>query len=199
MSSFNKSGIISSNGFSDTSPILDMKIKSLSDGSVWARIHWIDVSSTVEWFSDKNEVLKCIDKSNRYSRMGIVDEFKTSDGIYEFMLTYPYLSDTLYNRWTQTSTPNSTTASGYTAVTTAWSKYCGPIVLATAGTTIYKCDPNSTWFAPIGQTAIWESGIPAANGSAQKSTELWVRIDTLSQSKMKVYSNFLTAKDFIEL
>ena len=50
-----------------------------------------------------------------------VDKFKTSSGVYEFMLTYPSLSDTLYNRWTQTSSPNAGTVTGFTPITTAWS------------------------------------------------------------------------------
>ena len=186
-------------------PFLDntyeMKIKTLDDGSTWARIHWLDVSETVEWFASEAEVAYCVDKSNRYSRMGNVDEFKDANGIYEFMLTYPSLSDTLYNRWTQTSSPNESTVTGFTEVTTAWSDHNGGINLSTAtGRAVYDCDHNTTWFAPIGQLSSWTSTqyIPAANNSPQTSTELWVRIDTLPK-QLKVFKNLITANDFVEL
>lgn len=197
--SFNKNGIVQSGGFNDSSPTQDMEMKVLDDGSVWARIHWLDVSTTAVFFTNASEVAKCTDKTNRYSRMGIVDEFKTSDGVYEFMLTYPSLSSTLYNRWTQTSSPNASTVTGFTAVTTAWSTHNYGI-RKNGTSTVYNCDTGSTWYAAIGQTVAYQSGIPAANGSAQKSTELWVRTDTLpEQTQLKIYEDFITAKDFIEL
>lgn len=34
---FHKKGIISSKGISDTAPLHNMKIKTLSDGSAWAK------------------------------------------------------------------------------------------------------------------------------------------------------------------
>lgn len=199
--SIGKNGVITSGGFSDTISTYDMKLKTLSDGSVWARIHWLDVSSVKSWFSNKQEVLKCIDKSNRYSRMGIVDEFKTSSGVYEFMLTYPSLSSTLYNRWRQTSSPNAENVTGFSAITTAWSEHNFGIRLH-GTTSIYDCDSGDTWFAPIGQMATWTDTqyIPSANGSSQTSTELWARIDTLSrQTNFKIYNDFITSKDFIEI
>lgn len=200
---FNKNGVIQSGGLSDTSPNHEMKIKTLDDGSVWARIHWLDVSTTVEWFASDDEVAKCIDKSNRYSRMGIIDLFKTSDGVYEFMLTYPSLSSTLYNRWSQTSSPNATSVTGYTGINMAWdTNYAGGLRNANGNTyTTYKCDPNNTWFTPIGQKYSWTDTqyIPAVNDSSQTSTELWVRIDNLPrQTLLRIYDDFLTTKDFIE-
>ena len=105
---FKKNGVATAASFGNAAaPLQEMEIKSLDDGSVWARIHYLDVSRLVEWFANKSEIMKCIDKTNRYSRMGIVDMFKQTNGTYEFMLTYPSLSATLYNRWTQTSSPHS--------------------------------------------------------------------------------------------
>lgn len=194
---FHKNGIISSKGISDTAPLHDMKIKTLSDGSAWARIHWLDVTTDKTWFANASEVAKCTDKTNRYSRMGIVDLFKTSKGVYEFMLTYPSLSSTLYNRWSQTSSPNATAVTGFTAITTAWSTHNAGIRWATNGNAIYNCDTGSTWF-----TSTWTSTqfIPAADGTSQTSTELWVRIDNLSrQTLLRIYDDSITSKDFIEL
>ena len=48
---------------------------------------------------------------------------------------------------------------------------------------LYNCDTGSTWYSPIGQYSQWTDGkyIPAADGSSQTETELWVRIDNLPQ------------------
>jgi hypothetical protein len=59
-----------------------MKIKTLPDGSAWARIHWLDVSADPSnkalYFANEDEVAYCVDKSNRFSLMGLVDRFYRS-------------------------------------------------------------------------------------------------------------------------
>ena len=124
-------------------------------------------------------------------------------GDFEFMLTYPKISDTLYNRWRQTISPNSNytstiTGSGYVAVTTAWegtssSDYSGPITKTSsgsAGSTVYSCNLSGNWWAPIGQkTAYSSTGIPAANGSTQTETELWVRLDYLHPDTIELITS----------
>ncbi len=197
--SINKNGIITSYNFSNLAPVHEMQTKILDDGSVWARIYWLDFTNSTDGFGNAEAVVKCLNEKNRYSRMGIVDEFVSTDGIYEFMLTYPSLSNTLYNRWTQTSSPNAATVTGFTAITTAWNAHNYGI-RKNGSSTVYNCSTGTTWYAAIGQYSIYQSvGIPAADGSNQKSTELWVRIDNLSQDKMKIYETCLTSNDFIEL
>ena len=64
---------------------------------------------------------ECTNASNRFSLMKYVDYFKRVDGYYEFMLTHPRLSATAYNRWRQTSSPNSDTVEGFGTIgTQAW-------------------------------------------------------------------------------
>lgn len=112
-----------------------------------------------------------------------------SVGFYEFMLTYPLLSTTLYNRWRQNISPNSTyvtstSGTGYKAITTAWTSYAAPITKsASNGSSVYSCNITGNWWAPVGQKTLFNSGIPAANGSTQMETELWIRIDTLPKAK----------------
>lgn len=156
-----------------------METKYLSDGSEWARIYYLDVSSTKEFFSS-NETLNCTDRANRFSRMGIVDNFMSSDGYYEFMLTYPSLSTTLYNRWKQTSSANEGTVSGLVKITTTWSSHNFGI-RKHGSSCVYDCDTGGSWFAPICQTASWTDTqyIPAADGSSQTQCELWVRYDNV--------------------
>ena len=370
-------GLVRSGGVSETQTAYGMPVKTLNDGSAWARIHWLDVTGPKSWFANAAEVAECLDKSNRFSRMGVVEQFAgkrvkltnllppinatnysggvedstyckcslaslkltaaasatevyiysvdnipyipghvyygraeifqetaqgssdmywkiaepylyggkkvsaantwtrvsnvrkppTTDwaagpyqarfdynnsktagtmwfdgmmiidltatfgvgneptaawcdanipyfvgtkwmdfpdyttGVYEFMLTYPRLSKTLYNRWRQTSSPNASTVTGFEPITTAWSGHNGGI-RKHGGSCIYDCDTGSTWYAPIGQTAAWTDGkyIPAADGSSQTETELWVRIDTLpALNKISMFDNkFIQAFNIYE-
>lgn len=382
--SFYKTGQITMGNMSNFTPIYEMPTKQLSDGSVWRRIHWLDVTTEKTFFTDKDEVKECINKANRYSRMGIVDNFRgnmisitnmlpqidgtsgftsgysiasgteyykygkpslkiiatdsnseatatsigeyhlipdhvyyarveifqetkvggagmywpvaepsffggkpvsavktwtivsvianrpSSDsdfatekdakfrldfdngkvagnmwfsgvmlidltasfgtgneptkewldanipyftgtkkfdfsyfnkGKYEFMLTYPKLSTTLFNRWSQFSSPNESTVVGFTALETAWGGHNAGI-RKMSGSAIYNCDSGSTWYAPIGQTSSWTSTqyIPAADGTSQTETELWVRIDLLSPSQLIEFykQDNIISNDFIE-
>ena len=118
---------------------------------------------------------------------------------YEFMLTYPTLSSTEYNRWTQTSSPNATSVTGYTPIHIAWPAHSAGI-RKHGSACIYNCDSGNTWYAPIGQTQIWEGGIPAANGTMQLQTELWVRTDkSANATQTKIYDGTIVASNFIEL
>ena len=96
-----KEGVVATGGFNAKAiPTYDMKVKALGDGSTWARIHHLDATVSKDWFASNAEVAKCIDKHNRYSRMGIVDRYKAGSE-YEFMLTYPSMKKTLPAGYTQ--------------------------------------------------------------------------------------------------
>ena len=73
-----KRGIFNAQDFSEKDKIANMKLKTLADGSSWARIHWLNVVNEKTWFADDAEVALC-DKPNRFSRMGLVEQFKTYD------------------------------------------------------------------------------------------------------------------------
>lgn len=133
--------------------------------------------------------------------------FEESGG-YEFMLTYPSLSSEKYNRWKQTISPNSKRAlsldgTGYEEVHTDFSQWKGPITIyddEAPSSTLYTCAiGNSAWYAPIGQFSIYNGGIPAANGTIQKSTELWVRIDQMkTEDLVKIYDKYISTNQMIE-
>jgi hypothetical protein len=60
----------------------------------------------------------------------------------------------LYNRWIQTSSPNSNTVTGFKPITTAWTAHNSGI--RKHGTAcVYNCDSGGTWYAPIGQLSTW--------------------------------------------
>lgn len=97
----NKNGVVATGGFNDKAiPTYDMKVKALDDGSTWARIHHLDLKNDKTCFANAAEVAKCINKNNRYSRMGIVDKYKAG-GEYEFMLTYPTIKKTVPAGYTE--------------------------------------------------------------------------------------------------
>lgn len=210
---FNKNGVATAASFGNAAaPLQEMEIKSLDDGSVWARIHYLDVARLDEWFADEAEVMKCIDKTNRYSRMGIVDMFRQSDGTFEFMLDYPTALPGYYNRWSQTSSPNTDHGSSTGFVSIHCGLYSiGPIVRRpTLTNTIYTCDNESTeyWHHPIGQlqryTSLTPDGveyvIPSRFDIQCTSVELWVRIDQLPETSIcQIFDNSITATSFIEI
>ena len=130
----------------------------------------------------------------------------TIDGHVEFMLTYPKISTTQYNRWRQTSGINQSTVQDFFPIETAWPNRNGGLCLSSASNTIYDCDAHSSnWFAPIGQTGHgnWNgsgSMIPASDTSNTSETELWVRIDNLSKlTKLSMFNGALQAHQIYEL
>jgi hypothetical protein len=94
----------------------------------------------------------------------------------------PIINTSGYNRWSQTSSPNNSTVSGYSSIANTWPSHNAGI-RQHGSNCLYNCDSGGTWYAPIGQKATWEEGtmraIPAANGNSSLATELWVRIDNL--------------------
>ena len=137
---------------------------------------------------------------------GDVSTIQTVDtGTYEFMLTYPQISSTLYNRWTQNSSPNASAVIGFNPITTAWATHNSGI-RKHGSSSVYNCDSDSTWYAAIGQTTGWTSGsltnqIPAANHNPTTETELWVRIDNLNNNDdFKIFNGkFIKLKNIIEI
>ena len=73
-----RAGIIT-NTIQEIVDLNSMQTKSLPDGSVWARIHWLDVvtnSSATNFFTTA-EVQDC-EAENRYSKMKFIEKFKSS-------------------------------------------------------------------------------------------------------------------------
>jgi hypothetical protein len=99
------------------------------------------------------------------------------------MLTYPSNSDTKYNRWIQSNSPNvaSKAGTGYIPIHTDFTTHANPLTkCASSSSAVYCTNITDNWWSPIGQLVLYNStGIPAANGSTETEVELWVRIDNL--------------------
>ena len=105
----------------------------------------------------------------------------------------------LYNRWIQTSSPTATSVSGFKPLSTSWPAHNAGI-RRHGSACQYNCDSGDTWFAPIGQYTIWEGGIPAADGTMQLQTELWVRTDRLpKEDEFRIFDGAMTATEFFEI
>jgi hypothetical protein len=205
--SFKSNGIIDFQTIKETPSSFDMITKTLSDGSVWGRIYWlkIDLSDTKNhYFLNKDDAISGAN-INRFSLLAYVDDFKSDSGVYEFMLTYPQLSTTAYNRWRQTGSPHSTSPGGYTQVSTSWTAHAGPLRYHESGSSFYDCDTagTGTWYAALAQTGPWGSigsgnQIPAADSSSQNEVELWARLDTLSKFARVLQNNGIHGREFIE-
>jgi hypothetical protein len=86
---FGKNGKITASNFDvETSSPYEAKIKYLPDGTSWMRIHHLDVTKDKTYFTNASEVGKSVNKTNRYSRLNNIDNYKVGNN-YEFMLTYP--------------------------------------------------------------------------------------------------------------
>lgn len=172
----------------------DMALKSLSDGSLWARVFYHNCKEGSVLFSSLAEI-KNTTSNDKFSRLDKLSEYKRSDGKYEFMLCYPNFSATQYNRWKQTNNPmeeyitpttTGSKAAGYTAVHIDWTgNYWGGLTRQNSNaSTISNCYlsgsvGHTNWFYAIGATNTWNTGIPMQGSDTQNwgSAELWVRID----------------------
>lgn len=195
----NKSGVITSGGFSNIVPIQDMETKVLSDGSVWARIlHHNNKSGTV-LFTSSNAIN--IQSTDLYSRMYLLESFRDTGGGFEFMVIQPEISDTIY-RWKQSNNPtNTTTVTGYVNVSNGE----GGLVRCSGNTLCAVSTSTSNWWCAVGCWTNYYDGIPgfghkSVTESVKQSLDFYVRIDTVpQQSIVKMYKNFITSKDFLEL
>lgn len=175
----------------------NMAVMSLSDGSLWARVFYHNCKEGADLFTSLAQI-KSVNTDTKYSKLSSLSNYKFSDGKYEFLLRYPNLSATQYNRWKQTNNPcdefittttaGDGTATGYTAVHIDWTG------LYWGGLTRQNSDANTitdtylsgsvghgNWFYALGATSSWGIGIPAylsgQNYANWGSVELWVRIN----------------------
>ena len=175
-----------------TKPIYDMPIKTLSDGSNWARIFYHNNKNASVLFTSLVEC-KNTQTTDKYSRMYLLeDDTYKLNGKFEFMLCYPIDAPGKYNRWRQTNAPQNeyvtrvssgSQVTGYEAIHIDWtSNYWGGLeryqssAAAAETTWLDGSVGHGNWFYAIGSMATHGRGIPSYDSTADV-TELWVRID----------------------
>lgn len=193
-SKFEKSGIVKAEDVS-FAPIQDMKIKTLNDGSVWARIlHHNNKSGTVVFTSSNVMNIQSI---NLYSRLYLLENFRDSNGTFEFMAIQPELSDKIY-RWKQTNNPTkSGSISGYVNVQNG----LGGLVYGPASQTLMSVSgTTNNWWCAVGCYINYNNGLPGFDQKIVNQTlDFYVRIDTLPKNnKFNIYNKFIECEDIIE-
>ena len=175
-------------------PLYDMAIKSLSDGSIWARVFYHNSKEGAVLFSSVDEA-KNTQTTDKYSRLYLLDDdtFKGADGKFELMLCYPN-DTTAYNRWKQTDSPcnvytgsgSGTFVPGYEAIHIDWSENSWGGMernnSSTSEITYTYLDGSvgfGNWWYALAPIQIYEYGMPGPDGIIiSNCVELWVRIGT---------------------
>ena len=180
----------------------------LSDNSLWVPVFYHNNHSGKVLFSSESEFLST-NTPDKYSILGLLHNggFKNSSGKYEFLLRYPTMDPTHYNRWYQNNDPYSA-ISGYSAITINWGdeNWGGLAPSSDSSMTFVDGSPNTDgWFYAIGSRHVWvDKGIPGYSTSTELETDvcLYVRYDTLgnkSQVRFLKSDNSIIAHDFIEI
>lgn len=77
------------------------------DGAKWVEVFYHNTNNNTEWFADEAEALHCTSEY-KYSRLDCLEQYRQSDGKFEFLLEYPTENPGRYNRWKQTDNPAET-------------------------------------------------------------------------------------------
>ena len=157
--------------------------------AAWARVFHHNVHWGAELFSNANSYAeaKSSNTLDKYSVLENIADYKNASN-WEFLLQYPQLDGTKYNRWTQTGNPVTTNnaAVGYSISNTGghadWtgSSWAG-LALSNKGDTFIDGSPgDDTWFYAIGASSAWKTSIPGPNSTPISNVNLWARIDNLT-------------------
>lgn len=169
--------------------------------ATWLPVFHHDTNGNTVWFTDEAEALHC-NTEYKYSILDQLEEFRGSDGKFEFLLEYPQDLPGQHNRWKQTDNPattqeqsNSTSspANGYEAIHVDWtSNGWGGLLKSNIDTYNNKIctfidgsTNHNSWYYAIGcynnsnlSTSTWNNKLPGVSGSAGvKEVNLYVRVD----------------------
>ena len=209
-----KNTVVKSNRFSTNGILEDMETKYF-EGAAWIKIFEHNNHAGTVLFTSVDEALHS-ETLDKYSRFYLLDYFKNVNDKYEFLLQYPDNYTDKYNRWIQnlnpcneyiTPTSSGTPADGYTAIHIDWtSNYWGGLTRqnssATSNYLTYlsgSTGHSNYWFA-VAAFSAYQGGIPGPGVVVTGRTQLWVRIDNLSEeNKFQITKNCIVANDFYEI
>ena len=191
MRHFKKNGIIG--GVVYSSPLTyEMELKTLSDGSTWARILHHNNKSGTYFFTKDNA--DNIQTENLYSRMNLLENFRNKDGGFEFLVLQPEFGDKKY-RWKQSNNPtNTTTCTDYVNIENGEgglvSNPCTLCAVSTSG---------NNWWCAVGSWNSFNSGVPGfGKCTVKESLDFYVRIDNVQFTSCKIYSDKVECSEIIE-
>lgn len=188
--------------------IIENKYYHTDDGAKFLRIFYHDIKYDKSLFTS-GAAGSAYTYRNRFSRLKDIPAFKSTSGKYEFLLRYPSVSPSLYNRWRQTANPLTTKSDatqtaasmGYEAVTISWANnwlYGLGLSSSTAAYLDAQAGSSSYYYA-IGQSSLWNNGFPGPEGAATDCVELYIRIDNTSFNGFSsVNKDVIYMDEFIE-
>lgn len=100
------------------------------DGAKWVEVFYHNTNNNTEWFENEAEALHCTSQY-KYSRLDCLEQYRQSDGKFEFLLEYPIEHPGEFNRWKQTDNPvkveeiqsaSGSPANGYEAIHVDWTE-----------------------------------------------------------------------------
>lgn len=166
-----RKSILNTSSLNENISLYDMKTKILDDGSMWTRIFWHDYTLGGNFTHEMSLSLKTnyISQLGKYSRLYKLESFRNEDGAFEFLINYPKISSTQYNRWIQTANPMLTKGGtnvtqeqmGYKSIHLDYTGQAWKYGLATGvgAALISSCAGLHTWFYSIGCYS-WSNGFP---------------------------------------
>jgi hypothetical protein len=192
-----KNGVVKvSDMFNNITNAIDIPIYTLeTDNSIWARIlHHNNHSGTV-LFTSSN--VMNIQTDDLYSRLNLLENFRNSDNLFEFMAIQPDISEDTVYRWSQSNNPtNTTSVTDYTNITNGQ----GGLVKCSGNTLCAVSTSTGNWWCAVGSYSKFSNGIPGF-GSKTVTTilDFYVRIDNLSEKRIcKIFKNIIVSTDIYE-
>ena len=159
-------------------------------GAVWKKVFYHNAQNNTVWWTGGDAEALSSNIADKYSILGQLDNFKRSNGEFEFLMESPSVAG--FNRWKQKSNPATSavgTITGYVPTNVSWTTNGWGGLGRSADTANAFIDgtpttATSNYWYPIGQKQNWidsangRSGIPVANMGVQE-LYLWVRMDNL--------------------
>ena len=191
---FHKNGIVEALDFYENLIFHDMEFKTLSDGSLWARIlHHNNKGGTVLFTKDNAINYQSTDL---YSRLYALEGYRDVDGKFEFMAIQPDLDANKIYRWKQSSNPIiDSTIAGYENITNGQ----GGLVKCSGATYCAVSSSSNNWWCAVGCYTAYQGGIPGFGSNVVTGTlDLYVRISSLD--KAGIYKkNYIVANQILEV
>lgn len=213
--SIQKNAVIIFKRFS-TNGILENMQTKFFENAEWAKIFEHNNHSGTVLFTSLDECLKS-NTQDKYSKIYLLDYFKSKNNKYEFLLEYPDDVPNQYNRWIQnnnpcnefvpTTTSGDGTAAGYTTVHMDWNgHYWGGLTRQNSDATTISPTylsgsvGHTNWWFAIGSSSVHAGGIPGPVNAITGRVQLWVRIDNLpDETKCQITNECMIANDFYEV
>ena len=177
----------------------DLPLMVMSDGSVWLRVFNHDNRAGAVLFTS-SEALNT-QQTYKYSRLNILDNnLKNSSGKFEFLLRYPTLSKTEYNRWRQTNAPqneyvtqgSNSKVAGYEAVSISWTgEGWGGLERSQGGYALADgYTGHDNWWYALASYQVFQNGVPGPDTKVNyRQQELWVRVPNITGTTVAATAN----------